>query len=136
MTGHRVVLVRPWTDARAGGGCCGGAPRDGIALDLHDHHRTTHDEDPVGRVYRGLRQTLPGLDVQVVDSGNTLWLLPATFQAVRRRAGLGAALSAVASATTAGAVLVDGERVSSVDDGPEAVLAAVASRVGPDRAHS
>ncbi len=27
----RVVLVRPWTDAHAGGGCCSGDPRYGVA---------------------------------------------------------------------------------------------------------
>lgn len=127
---RRVVLVRPWTDGRGGGGCCGGEVRDGICLDGErlagppDH---AHD-DPVGEAWRLLRERRPDVDVQVVDAGNTAWLLPWSFREVRRRAGAAAGLRAALRATTAGAVLVDGERVGRLDDlGPAGVLAAVSA---------
>ena len=64
--------------------------------------------------------------MQVVDAANTAFLLPWAFRAVRRRAGLAAGLRAALAATTAGAVLVDGERVGRLDElGPEGVLAAL-----------
>ncbi len=127
-----VVLVRPWTDARAGGGCCGGEVRDGVAhaplAPVLDQHACRDDADPVGRAWRRLREErdrVPALDVQVVDAGNP-WLLATVFAAVRRRSGLAAALRAAAHAPTAGSVIVDGERVGDlVALGPEGVAAAV-----------
>ncbi|MBD8870579.1 hypothetical protein [Nocardioides donggukensis] len=121
----RVVLVRPWVDARAGGGCCGGEVSDGVCLEgTHDTEAVA--SDPVGEAYRRLRAALPDVDVQVVDAGNTAWLLPSTFRAVRRRAGVAAGLRAAVGSTTAGAVLVDGDRVGDLGDlGPDGVVAAV-----------
>lgn len=118
----QVVLIRPWTDARAGGGCCSGEVRDGVAPGVSAPHR--HDEaDLVGATYRRLRRERPDLDVQVVGAGNTLWLLPTVFRAVRRRAGVTAALGAALAANRAGAVLVDGEVVGDIEVlGPEGVL--------------
>ena len=51
----RVVLVRPWTDARAGGGCCAGP----VPSRPHEHDASS---DPVGAAYRALRGELPDLD--------------------------------------------------------------------------
>lgn len=131
MTTH-VVLVRPWTDAHSGGGCCGGdTTRDGICLDRPDVEAHEHDaaERLVGQTFLRLREELPEVDVQVVSSGNTAYLLPTTFAAVRRRAGTVAGLRAAARATTAGSVLVDGERVGHLEDlGPDRVVEEVRRR--------
>jgi len=125
----RVVLVRPWTDGRAGGGCCGGEVRDGVCRD-GTHPVEELLADPVGQAWRAVRRELPDADVQVVDVANTAYLLPTTFRAVRRRsgerAGVLASLRAAARATTAGSVLVDGQWVGDVAElGPDGVLAAV-----------
>lgn len=128
-----VVLVRPWTDGRGGGGCCGGEVRDGICLEgerAEEPHGHGHG-DPVAAAWRLLREQRPHVDVQVVDAGNTAWLLPWSFQQVRRRAGAVAGFRAAVRATTAGAVLVDGLRVGRLDElGRDELLAAV------DGAHS
>ena len=127
----QVVLVRPWTDARAGGGCCGGEVRDGVApARLTSEHAACERDaaaqhDPVGRVWRLLRERAPGVDVHVVD-GSNVWLPTTVFRTVRRREGALAALRAAARAGAAGSVLVDGRRVGDLEDlGPEGVLAAV-----------
>lgn len=125
----QVVLVRPWTDARSGGGCCSGDVRDdrapGVSSSAHCHD-AAHETDPVGRAYRLLRRERPDVDVQVVGAGNTLWLLPTVFRAVRRREGAVAALGATLHANRAGAVLVDGHLVGDIEDlGAEGVLDAV-----------
>lgn len=114
----RVVLVRPWTDARGGGGCCSGpVPR-------HEHHDPS--TDPVGAAYRALRARLPELDVQVVDAGNTAWLLPAVLRRARRRVGALGAVRSALGATRAGSVLVDGLRVGDLEElGPEELVAVV-----------
>jgi len=119
-----VVLVRPWSDARAGGGCCGGGTREGVCLERspaacpadspESHAKAAHD--PVATAWRELRAARPELDVQLVNAGNTAFLLPFAFRSVRRRAGVVAGLRAAARATTAGAVLVDGERVGTLDE--------------------
>lgn len=127
----RVVLVRPWADARAGGGCCGSAAPHALAVDLP----TSCSREPVGepallaRTYRRLRSELPDADIQVVAAGNVAYLLPTTFAAARRRGGLlGAAREAVRS-TTAGAVLVDGRRIGLLADlGEAGVVRAVRAR--------
>jgi hypothetical protein len=131
-----VVLVRPWTDARAGGGCCSGDVQ-GIALDgsavAHASHRRRDDPAPgmeprdgVAEVYLRLGVALPEVDVQVVDAGNLAYLLPIAFRAARPRLGLLRAVAAAGRATTAGAVLVDGQRVGRVDElGVQGVLDAV-----------
>ena len=121
----KVVLVRPWTDARAGGGCCGGEVRDGICLE-GTHAPVRVDADLVGKTWRLLRRELPEVDVQVVDVGNSAYLLPTAFRAAHRRAGVLAGLRAAARATAAGAVLVDGERVGNIEElGADGVVAAV-----------
>lgn len=137
----RVVLVRPWTDAHAGGGCCGGEARDGIVLE--PGAVSAHRHDPglltVAAAYRLLRAELPDADVQVVGAANTAYLLPSTFRAVRRRRGTLRAVLAAARSTRAGAVLVNGEVVGDIADlGPEGVLARVRLRArssGPRREH-
>lgn len=128
----RVVLVRPWTDAHAGSGCCSGEARDGICFDGRVDGPTAHDAEvgAVSQAYLRLRAELPGVDVQVVSLSNTAYLLPSVFSAVRRRHGLLRALRETNRATTAGAVLVDGERVGDVVDlGVEGVVAAVRGRL-------
>jgi hypothetical protein len=130
-----VVLVRPWTDARAGGGCCSGDVQ-GIVLERSDArapHRHRDDlaqgvgpRDGVAEVYLRLGAALPEVDVQVVDAGNLAYLLPVVFQAARPRLGVVGAVAAATRATTAGAVLVDGQRVGRIDElGVQGVLDAV-----------
>lgn len=130
----RVVLVRPWSDAQAGSGCCSGDSRAAIALDAPVCRAPQHsaEAETVGRAYRLLRSELPEVDVQIVSVGNTAYLLPATYRAARRRVGVLQAVRAANRATTAGAVLVDGEHVGAVTDlGPEGVLIAVRNRAHP-----
>jgi hypothetical protein len=112
----QVVLVRPWTDAHGGTGCCGGDVRDGICLDGRVGGVRTHDVETqlVAETYLRLSQDLPEVDVQIVGAGNTAYLLPAVFRAIRARHGTLAALRGLNRATTAGSVLVDGEPVGQV----------------------
>ncbi|MGN6576418.1 MAG: hypothetical protein ACTHKG_12080 [Nocardioides sp.] len=128
----RVVLVRPWTDARGGGGCCSGHAPDGICVEGlgGDGSRTRDDEaDVVAASYLRLREQLPDVDVQLVAAGNTAYLLPSVFRSVRRRRGSLAALRETNRATTAGSVLVDGERVGDILAlGPDGVVAEVRRR--------
>ena len=124
----RVVLVRPWTDAHGGTGCCGGEARDGICFDSRVDGPREHDAEVelVATAYLRLREELPDVDVQIVSASNTAFLLPSVFRAVRRREGALAALREMNRATTAGSVLVDGERVGDVVDlGVEGVLTEV-----------
>ena len=128
----RVVLVRPWTDAHGGSGCCSGDARDGICFDGRVDGPREHDPEVglVAQVYLRLRDELPYVDVQIVSLNNTAFLLPTVFRSVRRRHGVLRALRETNRATTAGSVLVDGERVGDVAAlGPEGVLAAVRERV-------
>lgn len=146
----RVVLVRPWTDAHAGDGCCTGDPRYGVVLERHGDgpagHERGHSHKPghgpvhehatghggaalVGEAYRRLRAEHPEVDVQVVGSSNTAFLLPSTFGAVRRRHGVLRALREANRATTAGGVLIDGERIGDLETlGIEGVLGEIAAR--------
>lgn len=132
----RVVLVRPWSDARGGGGCCGGDPREPIAA---DHvHRPPAEPDAAARVtadcYLLLRERFPEVDVQIVSADNTAYLVPATYAATRRRSGVMAALRASLRAPRAGAVLVDGERVGDLLDlGPEGTARLVGERLAGAR---
>lgn len=137
----RVVLVRPWTDAHAGSGCCSGEARHGICLDrpASGSVEAGHGHDPevvlAGEAFRRLRAEFPDVDVQLVGAGNTAYLLPSVFRQVRRRSGLVAALRASARATTAGAVLIDGCRVGDLSRlGVEGVLAEVGARRTPSGA--
>jgi hypothetical protein len=128
-----VVLVRPWTDAHGGTGCCSGDARDGICLEGRIGGPQEHDAETglVAQTYLRLRHELPGIDVQIVGANNTAYLLPRVFSAVRRRRGALAALREMNRATTAGSVLVDGERVGDVVAlGPDGVVAEVRRRMG------
>lgn len=60
-----VVLVRPWTDAHGGTGCCSGDARDGVCFDGRVDGPHVHDAevDLVARTYLRLRDELPGVDV-------------------------------------------------------------------------
>jgi hypothetical protein len=127
-----VVLVRPWTDAHGGAGCCGGDARDGICLDGPVDGPHEHDAEAglVAQTYLLLREQLPGVDVQIVGSSNTAFLLPTVFRSVRRRRGTLAALREMNRATTGGSVLMDGERVGDVTVlGPTGVVAEVRRRL-------
>lgn len=128
----RVVLVRPWTDAHATSGCCSGDARYGVCLeDRLDHeHGSEESAARLGEVYRALRSTYPGVDVQIVGASNTAYLLPTMYRAARTRSGRLEALRHAARSTTAGSVLVDGERVGDLDElGPDGVLEAVRARL-------
>ena len=128
----RVVLVRPWTDAHGGSGCCSGDSRDGICFDGRVDGPPEHDAEvgAVAEAYLRLRAELPDVDVQIVSLNNTAFLLPTVFRSVRRRHGVLRALRETNRATTAGSVLVDGERVGDVGQmGADAVVAAVRDRV-------
>ena len=84
----------------------------------------------MGEVYRRLRREHPDVDVQVVGSSNTAYLLPSTFRAVRRSRGVLGALREATRSTTAGSLLVDGIRVGDVETlGVEGVLREVGSRL-------
>ena len=129
----RVVLVRPWRDARVGSSCCGGDARHGVCFDERvdsstDEHRA--ERDLVAQTYLRLREELPDVDVQIVGAENTPYLVPTVFRAAYRRRGVRAALRDVNKATTAGSVLVDGERVGDVITlGADGVVTEVRTRV-------
>ena len=133
MTTH-VVLVRPWTDAHGGTGCCSGEARDGICLDRKLDGAHEHDAEVglVAETYLRLRAELPDVDVQIVGAGNSAYLLPSVFRFVRRRRGTMTALREMNRATTAGSVLIDGERLGDVVElGIDGVVAAVRRRSQP-----
>ena len=112
----QVVLVRPWTDAQGGTGCCGGDVRDGICLDGRLGGARSHDAETglVAETYLRLREDLPDVDVQIVGVDNTAYLLPSVFRAIRARRGTLAALRGLNRATRAGSLLVDGEPVGQI----------------------
>ncbi|CAN5764804.1 hypothetical protein BH24ACT8_BH24ACT8_10430 [soil metagenome] len=125
---RRVVLVRPWVDAHAGAGCCSADTRDPIALEQRVCGPVEHAAETrvTAACYRLLREQLPEVDVQLVSASNTAYLLPTTFAAARRRGGVVDALRECLRAPTAGAVLVDGERIGDVAQlGPGGVVAVV-----------
>jgi hypothetical protein len=127
----RVVLVRPWTDSHGGSGCCSGESRDGICFEGRVDGPHEHDAEVglVSQAYLRLRADLPDADVQLVSANNSAYLLPSVFRTVRRKRGLLAALRETNRATTAGAVLVDGERVGDVTTlGADGVVAEVRRR--------
>lgn len=122
----RVVLVRPWTDAHAGSGCCSGDARHGVCLERHEREPVDRDVQAVGETFRRLRTELPDLDVQVVAASNTAYLLPTVYRFARARVGRLAALRQAARSTTAGAVLVDGQQIGHLEAlGVDGVLQAV-----------
>jgi hypothetical protein len=118
MIGHRVLLVRPWDTARTGGsGCCTGAT-GGICVEgWHDDPEAARDRagrEPLGEVYRTVRAGLPaGIEIEIVDPHNTLFLLPAMARDARRR-GLGwwGTLREVVRGPGYAAIIVDGQVVS------------------------
>jgi len=127
-----VVLVRPWTDAHAGGGCCGGEVRDGVCLDdrIGTDERADAEVGLVAQAYLRLQRDLPEVDVQIVGVDNTAYLLPSVYRALRTRHGVLAALRGLNRATTAGAVLVDGESVGDLTSlGVEGALDEVRHRL-------
>lgn len=127
----RIVLVRPWRDAHVGSSCCGGDARHGICFDERVDVAREHDAegDLVAQTYLRLREELPDVDVQIVGADNLPYLLPTVFRAVRRRRGMRAALTEINRATTAGSVLLDGERLGDVMTlGARGVVAAVRSK--------
>ena len=127
----RVVLVRPWTDAHGGTGCCSGDARDGICFEGRVDGPREHDTEvgTVAEAYLRLRAELPDVDVQIVGADNTAFLLPSVFRSVRRRRGTWAAVKEANRATTAGSLLVDGERVGDVEQlGVAAVVTEVRRR--------
>ena len=131
----RVVLVRPWTDAHAGSGCCGGEARDGVCFDGRVDGPREHDDerDLVGEAFRRLREEFSDVDVQIVGASNTAYLLPSVFRSVRSRYGVVAGLRAAVRAPTAGAVLIDGERIADILDlGVNGVLKEVRRRSHPE----
>lgn len=131
-TGPRVVLIRPWVDVHAGTACCSGQPRDALALDgrVGGSVETVAEAWRTAECYQLLRRELPEVDVQLVSLSNTAYLLPWAFRARVRHAGVREAVRASLRAPTAGAVLVDGEVVGTVQQlGPAGVLAAVRAAV-------
>lgn len=127
----RVVLVRPWTDAHGGTGCCNGDARDGICFEGRVDGPREHDAEvgAVAEAYLRLRAAVPEADVQIVGAENTAYLLPSVFRAVRRRRGTWAALKEANRATTAGSLLIDGDWVGDVQQmGVEAVVTEVCRR--------
>lgn len=112
---HRVLLIRPWTDAHGGAGCCSGTPRDSVALDQHVCGPVEHDHATrvTAQAYRELRRELPEVDVQLVSAGNTAYLLPAALRAPGPDRWRGA-WRRVREATRPGALVVDGRYVGDV----------------------
>ncbi len=127
----RVVLVRPWSDRRGGAGCCGGDAAHGVCLERTAASTGHDDSHLLGLTYQRLRAELgDAVDVQIVSAGNTAYLVPATFRAVRRRRGTWAALRAALTSTAHGVVLVDGDRLGDLAElGSDAVLRAVVGRL-------
>ncbi len=130
-TPHRILLIRPWRDASCGGGCCSvDAATLGGVVEPGDHdHRTD--------VYRLLVAELPPeVDVQIVAANNLVYLLPTVIRDARSRGRSWAqAARAVLHATTPGAVVVDGQAITSpggAPDSPERMLALVRAAL-PER---
>jgi hypothetical protein len=127
----RVVLVRPWTDAHGGTGCCSGDVRGGICFEGRVDGPQEHDAEvgAVAEAYLRLLAEVPEVDVQIVGVDNTAYLLPSVFRAVRRSRGAWAALIEANRATTGGSLLIDGVRVGDVHEmGIEAVVTEVRRR--------
>ncbi|QZY28074.1 hypothetical protein [Nocardioides coralli] len=128
----RVVLVRPWADARGSSGCCAGDSRDPIAVAGRRQQPVEHDHATrvLAAAYGRLRAELPGVDVQVVSASNTAWLVPAVLRAARGD-GLRATLRRTNQATRPGSLLVDGRYAGDlVELGPAGVVTAVREHLG------
>jgi hypothetical protein len=112
---HRVLLVREWDQQTTGSGCCGrleGGDSELAATD--DFRRTRADMERMGAVYRALRDELPGVDVQIVDPRNLVFLIPGLLGDARRH-GLGwsQAWRELRRGSGHGAIIVDGRTVSA-----------------------
>ena len=126
-----MVLVRPWVDAHAGSGCCSGDTRDSIGLDQRvagpiEHSHATR---VLGQAYIRLRQDLPDVEVQIVSSSNTVYLLPSVWRARRPGERLRDVLGRANRATRPGSLLVDGDYAGDITElGPRGVVAEVSRR--------
>lgn len=132
-TRPHVILVRPWVDAHAGGGCCSAGGRDAIGLDDGASLPVEHDHATrvMAAAYQRLREELPDVDVQIVSASNTLYLVPAVLRAAGRGDGVRARMRRANQATRPGSLLLDGAYVGDVHDlGPGGVVEAVRSRLG------
>lgn len=120
-------------DAHAGSGCCSGDARDAIGLDRRvagpiEH---SHDTRVLAHAYSRLRRDLPDVDVQIVSSSNTVYLLPSAWRGRRPGEGLRSALRRANRATRPGSLLLDGDYLGDVDVlGPAGVVDAVRARLG------
>jgi hypothetical protein len=118
---HRVLLIRPWDMSDGvGAGCCGGGSTKGLCTNPahHEPHQgfgERDDWDPLARVYLALRDNLPsGVDLEIVDPRNHLYLAPAIAKDARRRGlGWGDAVRAVLRGPAYAAIIVDGQTISS-----------------------
>jgi hypothetical protein len=118
---HRVLLVRPWRDGSGGGGCCSVDPATLGGVVPHGGH------DGRAGPYRLFRAELPpDVDVQIVEASNLVYLLPTVIRDARRRGrSWWGATRAALRATTPGAVVVDGQVITSSGgehDEPEHLL--------------
>ena len=127
-----MILVRPWVDAHAGGGCCSAGGRDAIGLDDQALGSVEHAHATrvMAQAYTRLRRELPDVDVQIVSSSNTIYLVPSVLRASGRGDGVRARLRRANQATRPGSLLVDGAYVGDVEDlGPGGVVEAVRGRL-------
>lgn len=84
----------------------------------------------MARAYTRLRRELPDVDVQIVSSSNTIYLVPSVLRAAGRGDGVRARLRRANQATRPGSLLVDGAYVGDVGDlGPGGVVEAVRGRL-------
>lgn len=114
---HRVLLVREWDQQTTGGSCCGRLEGGDTAFTgAADFTRCRHGMEAMGAVYRALAAELPRdrVDIEVVDPRNLTFLVPGILRDARRR-GLGwrDAAGQVRRGAGQGAIVVDGEVVSS-----------------------
>lgn len=123
----RLVLVRPWRTASAGGGCCSAAPAD-VCLDHGPVVQSgSGSVDEFTTTYRQLAAAIPAADIQVVSATNTAYLLPWAYRSARMRCGRFAALRLAMRATVPGAAIVDGLPVGDVATlGADGILAHLA----------
>jgi hypothetical protein len=140
MMRHQVILIRPWDMSDGvGAGCCSGGSTKGLCVDpSHDPpyvERATWQ--PLAGVYLALRDGLPsGVEVEIVDPRNHLYLVPVLMRAARRR-GLGwwDALVAALRAPGYAAIIVDGQVVSRGElPDPDRALRLVQDALGVQRA--
>lgn len=119
--------MRPWVEAHGGSGCCSGDTREAIGLEGRTHGATEHPYETrvLARAYSRLRDELPDVDVQIVSSSNTAYLVPTVLRGVHRH-GLWEALRRTNAATRPGALLVDGDYAGDIVElGPSGVVATV-----------